>query len=270
MPVDRQNLIPKTTLLVELAYDGRAFHGVQPQPGLRTVGGALRERVHAHFAQSPSALTFAARTDAGVSAKQNFATFRLRHTPELDTQLQSFCEGSETSSGLPSAGLHIRQIQPVSRKVNARNSSTGKLYSYRIVDTPAGLSSLSETSEDGPAWHIAVPLDVARMQQAARELVGQHDFSSFRARGCSAKSPHKILRSISVERRGHGVLLELEGDNFLRKMVRIICGTLAEAGAGLRSPQSMAEVLACRSRRAAGLTAPAQGLTLMRVDLKRP
>ncbi len=250
----------RDTLLLELCYEGAAFHGVHPQPGLRTLGGELAERVRSAAGCAPKALCFAARTDAGVSARQNFASMWFRDVPELRSRLATLDELGDASWAIKGAWL-------VPRSIHARNCARSKHYRYCFehgVDPEAAAASRS--ARDG-AWHVVPALDAERMQRAAEALVGNHDFSAFRAAGCAAKNTDKTLHRAAVSVDGKRVSFDVEGDAFLRKMVRILAGTLAEVGAGLRPVESISRLLEAPDRKAAGLTAPAHGLTLQSVEL---
>lgn len=243
------------TVLLEIAYDGSRFHGLAMQPNVATVAAAVRARIASVFAEDPKALTFAARTDAGVSADQNFATFRIAGPANPERALSRLVEGTLAD------GLHIKGAQFVPRSVNARSSALGKSYRYEIQDATRNPNPRARP------WQIYPRLDEQRMAAAAAHLVGEHDFSAFRAMGCSAKSTVKQLQKVSISRSEDRVQIDFEGNGFLRKMVRILSGTLAEVGAQLRTPEEVATILQSRNRRLAGLTAPARGLTLRRVTL---
>lgn len=243
------------TFLVELSYLGRYFYGVQPQPGLRTVGSELRERLTKAFGQRPRGLTFAARTDSGVSAVSNFATCWVRLSEhEVQRALHQLAQ-PEVSA------LTLRSVRLTPRSMNARMCATSKHYRYAVNYGPAPLAE---------AWNVETPLDVGHMRRAAHFLVGTHDFSSFRSKNCAANSPVKHIHHIGIQARGQRVWIDIEGSSFLRKMVRILCGTLVEVGAGQRDANDVPGIVAARHRSAAGRTAPAHGLCLMRVDLKWP
>lgn len=245
------------TLLVEVAYEGAAFHGVAPQPGFPTVSAALERHLTSVFNAKPHALTFAARTDRGVSALQNFATCWFRDITTTSDHL------SNLSARLP--GLHVRRGAWVSRQVNARNSTHEKHYRYLIRDGQTKRAVEAQGSK--AAWLMAPSLDVGRMQRAAAALRGSHDFSAFRAAGCSGKDPIKTITNVDVRRADGEVVIDVVGRAFLRKMVRIMVGTLAEVGAGLRPPDAISTLLLAGTRHEAGLTAPAHGLCLVSVEL---
>lgn len=230
------------------AYLGSDFYGVQEQPGLTTVLGTLRLRVRdATGGEGPMGLAVSARTDRGVHALENFATFYLRDASNF-TQAAS----------LPrSDGLMAVKFFPSHRGIHARNT-VGKVYRYMIKDN---------TYADGVFfWGIKPRLSIENMQQAAQYFVGHHDFSSLRGGGCTAGSPIKHLWAVHVWRiNEQTVAIEVHGDAFLRRMVRNLVGLLVEVGTGLRKPSDVAHILAERVRSAAGIAAPSHGLTLVRV-----
>lgn len=250
--------------LVRFGYDGSRFHGLQPQGALPTAGAALRERIEVAASQRARALSFAARTDAGVHALQNVATFWLSAPLDVDSMLTTLHRSRDD-------GLWLVRGVEVPHHVHARGSSRGKRYRYKIE---FGVGEGEESSRY--EWSIVPPLDVNAMREAANALVGTHDFTSFRAPRCSSSTPVKTIVSVRISEGGvtprgsFVVMVDIVGDAFLRKMVRILVGTLVEVGAGLREASEMADILAARSRTAAGLAAPARGLTLMQVGLAWP
>lgn len=245
------------TLLVELAYNGAAFHGVARQPGYATVSETLDRHLTSVFGVGPKALTFAARTDRGVSAQQNFATCWFRDVSPTAEHLRLLA--------VPLPNLEVRNAYWVTRQVNARNGTEMKHYKYFIR---AGCSKEEVAANlERNAWLVVPELDVARMQQAARHLLGTHDYSAFRAARCDGKDPVKTLDAVAVTRSGSSITIDVEGRAFLRKMVRIIVGTLVEVGAGLRPVDSVPALLQIKDRRHSGLTAPAHGLCLVSVQL---
>ncbi|MCG8361409.1 MAG: tRNA pseudouridine(38-40) synthase TruA, partial [Kiloniellales bacterium] len=139
--------------------------------------------------------------------------------------------------------------------------ATGRRYLYRIVNRRAPLAL-----ERGRAWFVPVPLDAEAMHAAAQVLVGRHDFTSFRAAECQAKSPVKTLDRLAVSRADAVISIEADARSFLHHQVRNIVGTLHRVGEGKWDAQEVAEILARRDRSAAGPTAPAEGLYLVAVD----
>jgi tRNA pseudouridine38-40 synthase len=163
--------------------------------------------------------------------------------------------------------IAIREAAEVPDDFHARFSATSKHYRYTIL----ARADRSPRMRDR-AWHHPDPLSIPLMIEGARALVGEHDFSAFRAAGCAAKRPVRRIESVGVVRMDELVDIDVRGNAFLRNMVRIIVGTLAEVGTGKRPPTQVAEILASRDRLRAGITAPPQGLELVEVryDGTRP
>jgi tRNA pseudouridine38-40 synthase len=161
---------------------------------------------------------------------------------------------------LPDA-IAVRDAAEVPEEFHPRFSATGKHYRYTIL-----MRAERSPRYRDRAWHHPEPLNVAAMQQAARALLGEHDFGAFRAAGCTAKTTMRRVDVITLTRAEHQLLeVDIRGNAFLRQMVRIIVGTLTEVGTGRRPPTQVAEILASCDRTQAGITAPAHGLELMEV-----
>jgi tRNA pseudouridine38-40 synthase len=143
---------------------------------------------------------------------------------------------------------------------NPRFSAIGRAYRYRILNRRARVALMA-----GRVWHVVAPLDVAAMAEAAGLLLGRHDFTSFRAASCQAKSPVRTLERLEVRREGEEVVISAEARSFLHHQVRNLVGTLKLVGDGSWAPGRVAEALAARHRAAAGPTAPAEGLMLVGV-----
>lgn len=244
-------------LVVE--YDGSQLHGWQRQANAPTVQQHLEEAL-AQLLTHEVTVSGASRTDAGVHARGQVASFRT----ERDIPLHGIRRG--LNSMLPDA-IAIRDAAEVADDFHPRHSATGKHYRYTILARPDRSPIYRER-----AWHHALPLAVADMQRAAEALVGEHDFSAFRAAGCAAKTPIRRIDAIAITRDGELLDIDIRGNAFLRNMVRIVVGTLAEVGSGVRPIAQVAEILASRDRGLAGITAPAHGLTLVEVryDGRRP
>jgi len=242
--------------LVRFAYRGERFYGVQEQPQLNTVLGTLRKRIEEALDQKARALFVAARTDRGVHALENYATFYIKALVDIPIFFQKMRMHRND-------GLYALSIASVSAKVHARGNARSKIYRYYLQDDVdcAKFNGLNRM------WAIAPKLDISAMRHAALYLVGKQDFSSLRGGGCQAGSPYKEIFSIDIERSTSGVIaIEICGDSFLRKMIRNAVGLLVEIGAQLRPPESMVEILAKRDRMAAGIMAPAYGLYLIKVN----
>jgi tRNA pseudouridine38-40 synthase len=250
--------IMRTQFLARFSYNGGGFYGVQEQPNLKTVLGVLRERIENAANKRALALTVAARTDKGVNALENYATFWLKD--EVDPELiKSSVENQKND------GLIFVELSMVSKNVHARGNALGKTYRYLLADN----ISPREIKESGNTWDICPPLNLDAMKSAAKILLGKNDFSSFRGGGCQAGSPIKTIEKISIERNENNFIsIQIDGDGFLRKMIRNIVGLLAEIGSGLRCPLEVESILQKKSRQAAGIMAPPQGLTLVKVLFK--
>lgn len=239
-------------LVVE--YDGTELHGWQRQTGHATVQQHLEEalaKILTHDVQ----VTGASRTDAGVHARGQVAAFKT----ERPIPVHGVRRG--LNSNLPDA-IAIRDAVEVPEDFHPRFSATGKHYRYTILTRPDRSPRWRNR-----AWHHSEPLDAYAMQAASRHLLGEHDFSSFRAAGCTAKTATRRIDSVTVTRAGTELLeVDIRGNAFLRQMVRIIVGTLVEVGEGKRPAAQVGEILAARDRTIAGITAPAHGLELMEVS----
>ena len=245
-------------LVVE--YDGSQLHGWQRQDNAPTVQQHLEEAL-GKLLTHETQVVGASRTDAGVHARGQVASFRS----ERDIPVHGVRRG--LNSMLPDT-IAIRDASEVTEDFHPRFSATGKHYRYTILTR----NERSPRFRDR-AWHHPDPLNVAAMQEGARALIGEHDFAAFRAAGCSAKTTVRRVDAIALTRLAPHLLdIDIRGNAFLRQMVRIIVGTLVEVGTGKRSPAQVAEILAGKDRTRAGVTAPPQGLELIEVryDGTRP
>jgi len=233
-----------------LEYDGTDFAGWQRQADARTVQEVVETAI-AGMVHEPVLLRGAGRTDAGVHARAQVASFH--------TASRIPCEGLQRGlNGSLPADVAITAVDDVAEDFDARRSARGKHYAYRVWNAPSRSPLLARTS-----WHLYRLLDVAAMNEAARDLLGEHDFSAFRAASCDRKNPVRILRRAEwVAEEPLLLALHLEGTAFLRHMARVIAGTLVEVGLHARPVSDVARVLAGRDRTLAGRTAPAHGLTL--------
>ena len=246
---------------VVLEYDGTGFSGWQQQAARRTVEGELRRALTELNPGSRITVYGAGRTDAGAHALGQVANFRLPEGSRIPVSRLV----AALNAKLP-ADVSVVSAEPVSEAFHARYSATSRRYRYRYLDRPA-----RPALERDRCWHLPGPrLDVAAMQEAAKALVGRHDWTSF----CSASEPEgartREMFSASVRRNGEFVELELEAEGFLRGLVRGIAGALAEVGSGRREPGWLGKLLRARDRKRAAdekvKTAPARGLTLVEVN----
>ena len=240
--------MPVVKLVLE--YDGTRYVGWQVQPNGPSIQAEV-ERALAELHRGPRRVTGAGRTDAGVHALGQVATF-----PETSPlPLRAYVQGM---NALLPADIAVRAASLEPEGFDARRSARGKRYRYRIAN-PATRAPLSRLQ----TWQLFRPLDLAAMREAATALVGLHDFAAFQAAGCDARHAVREVRRLELSRPAEGeIALVIEATAFVRHMVRNIAGTLVEVGLGRRPPGAMAEVLASRDRTRAGRTAPPQGLVL--------
>ncbi|MCL2525397.1 MAG: tRNA pseudouridine(38-40) synthase TruA [Betaproteobacteria bacterium] len=230
-----------------LEYCGSAFRGWQSQAGGGTVQDALEAALAAIAGQKVSTHC-AGRTDAGVHATQQVAHFEA----PVERPLGAWIRGVNTH--LPE-GVAVRWAQPVSDEFHARFSACGRRYRYLLLNRPQrpGLWQ-------GRVGWFHLPLDLAAMQAACALLPGEHDFSAFRAAGCQAKSPVKLLREAAVRRSGGLFVFDFEASAFLHHMVRNLVGTLVQIGKGAQPPDWVATLLQMKDRRLAAPTFSPAGL----------
>ena len=249
-------------LLLRVAFRGTGLHGYQVQGDEPTVARALEEALRSVL-DHPVALRASSRTDAGVHA----AAIAVAVTTHRPIPLRGLVLGA--NSKLP-ANVRVVRAEERAKPVDPRACSKEKTYRYLVWNHPASNPFLSDLS-----WHVPARLDLIRLRPALEDLLGEHDFSAFRARGCQAAHPRRTITAASFERcpeRPSLLRFEVRGKAFLRHQVRIIVGTLAEIARGLLPPERVAEVLESGDRTRAGKTAPAHGLFLVRValDLEEP
>ncbi len=244
--------MPRYRLILE--YDGGPFCGWQRQADRASVQQALEDAVTAFCGENVT-LQGAGRTDAGVHALGQVAHLDLAREVRIDALRNAL------NYHLRPAPIVVLEAAAVADDFHARFSARARHYRYRIVNRPAPLALERER-----AWFVPGRLDSEVMHEAASRLRGQHDFSSFRGAQCQARSPVKTLDSITVTRRGAEIEIGVEARSFLHHQVRNMVGTLKLIGQGKWPIDRIEEVLAARNRAAAGPTAPACGLYLVRVD----
>lgn len=236
-----------------VAYDGTDFCGWQLQNGVRTVEGELNRALSELLGEEIQVIG-ASRTDSGVHALCNVAVF------DTDTCIPANKLPFALNQRLPE-DIRIRDSREVAADFHPRRCRSRKTYEYRILNSRFPLPTKRLYS-----YFTYVPLDVEKMSRAAAFLVGEHDFASFCAAASTAETTVRTIYELSVEKEGKEILIRVCGSGFLYNMVRIIAGTLMEAGRGRMEPEEMEKILGARSRKAAGPTAPACGLTLVRYE----
>ena len=240
-------------LAVGIEYAGTRYAGWQRQQHAPSIQAEV-ERALASVADHPVAVTCAGRTDAGVHALAQVAHFDT----EALRPLRGWLLGANTV--LPS-DIALQWVAEVAPDFHARYTAQARTYRYLVLNRPLRAPLAHERV---CTWRT--PLDASRMQAALEALVGEHDFSAFRGAECQSRTPVRRMLRISVVRAGELVVFELSANAFLHHMVRNIVGSALLVGGGERDAGWLAEVLACRDRRAAGPTAPAGGLYLAAVD----
>ncbi|MBS1159712.1 MAG: tRNA pseudouridine synthase [Proteobacteria bacterium] len=230
-----------------LEYCGTNFHGWQSQPSGATVQDVLQAALTAIAGQFVGVIC-AGRTDAGVHASQQVVHFDA----PVERPLSAWVRG--VNSHLP-AGVAVRWAQPVSDEFHARFSARGRRYRYLLVNRPQrpGLWQ-------GRVGWFHLPLDLAAMQAAAGRLLGEHDFSAFRAAGCQAKTPIKTLWRANVQQQGNLLVFDFEASAFLHHMVRNLVGSLVYIGKGAQPAAWIDELLLARDRTEAAPTFSPDGL----------
>ncbi len=237
-----------------LEYDGGPYVGWQRQKNGHSVQAALETAARA-FCGKDIAVHGAGRTDAGVHALGQVAHIDIAQDRDSETVLDAL------NHFLIDEPIVVLAAEAVNGEFHARFSATGRHYRYRILNRRP-----RPAVNRGQVWWVPTVLDVEAMNDAAQELIGEHDFTSFRATLCQAKSPVKSIEKLTVRRDGEEILIEVSARSFLHHQVRNIAGTLSLVGKGKWTRKDVADALAARERSAGGPTAPADGLYLVRVD----
>ncbi|HHJ17846.1 MAG TPA: tRNA pseudouridine(38-40) synthase TruA [Gammaproteobacteria bacterium] len=234
-------------------YDGSGFHGWQRQPHARSVQEDI-ETALSKVADHPLQVVCAGRTDAGVHATWQIIHFDTRS----ERSERSWMLGA--NANLP-ADVRLLWARAVDDDFHARFSAQARSYRYVIFNREVRSARLRHQV----TWQHQ-SLDSERMQEGARHLLGEHDFSSFRALACQAHSPVRTIRRLALARHGDYLYLDVEANAFLHHMVRNIAGVLMAVGRGEQAPDWVREILERRDRRQGGVTAPATGLYLVGVQ----
>ncbi len=243
--------LKRRNLRLTLAYDGRGFHGWQRQEGVRTVQAdvedvcrrVLGELVH---------VVGASRTDTGVHARGQVAHMRTDTVIPLANLKRAIGHHLPVDVGLV-------EIDEVRTDFHSSTCAQRKRYRYRIF---AHERRPVEQQLLGVVWHCWMPVDLTRMAAAAPAWIGRHDFASFASAGSPRETTVRSVFAIDVQPVGHEIRVDIEGDGFLYHQVRNMVGTLVEIGRGHWPVERASEILAARDRRAAGPTAPPEGLCL--------
>jgi tRNA pseudouridine38-40 synthase len=244
--------MPRFRLTVE--YDGTPFSGWQRQARQVSVQESIETAL---FCMSGEIVTIqaAGRTDSGVHALGQVISF------DLSKPWDPFRVQEAVNYHLKPHPVAIVRAQAVDETFEARFSATARHYEYRILNRRA-----RPALERDQVWHVSVPLDAAAMHEAAQLILGQHDFTTFRASECQAKSPVRTLDIFTVSRQADHVVITAKARSFLHSQVRSMVGSLKLVGEGRWSPGDFRAALDARNRAACGPLAPPQGLYLTRVD----
>lgn len=245
----------KKRVLLTVAYDGTAYHGWQIQSNGITIESELN-RCLTQLLQEPIQVIGASRTDAGVHALGNIAVFDTMARMPADKISYAL------NQRLPE-DIRIQNSCEVPQDWHPRHVESRKTYEYRIYRGTFAMPTRRLYTYF--TYHV---LDVDAMRRAACYLEGEHDFKSFCQTGAQVESTVRRIYSLELEEQGPELVLRVCGGGFLYNMVRIIAGTLMEVGQGKRRPEDMEAILAAHDRRAAGPTAPAQGLTLVKYEFE--
>ena len=244
--------MPRYKLTIE--YDGTALFGWQVQDHAVTVQGELMKAVEA-FSGESVAVNGAGRTDTGVHAYGQVAHLDLTKDWEADVVRDAI------NAKLRPNPIAVLSAERVPDDFEARYGAVKRHYLYRIVARRADLAL-----DRDRVWRVPRPLDVEAMHEAAQKLVGQHDFTTFRATECQAKSPVKTLDKFDVSRAGEEIHVNVSARSFLHHQVRSMVGTLAQVGDGKMTTDDVARILAACDRTQCGPVAPSAGLYLVKVD----
>jgi tRNA pseudouridine38-40 synthase len=240
-----------------IEYNGAPYCGWQYQDGVATVQNEIEKAIKG-FCQQDIRVHVAGRTDAGVHARGQVAHIDLDYG---DRPLSGHELARAINAHMRKAPIMILNAEEVSEDFHARFSAKNKFYLYRVINRAMPLAL-----DENLAWHVFKPLDEKAMHKAAQYLLGHHDFTTFRASECQAKSPMKTLDRLDVVRVGEEIRFEVEGRSFLHHQVRNMVGTLVLVGEGKWQPEDVKTALEAKDRTKGGMTCPPDGLYLMRID----
>ncbi|MXX98871.1 MAG: tRNA pseudouridine(38-40) synthase TruA [Gammaproteobacteria bacterium] len=236
-----------------IEYKGTAFDGWQSQSHAPNVQDCI-EQALTKVADSSVRTVCAGRTDSGVHATGQVVHFETVAVRRENEWLRG-CNANMDKD------VAVRWVCAVNDDFDARKSAIKRHYRYIILNTPQASALLNDLTT-----HIYKPLDAKAMHRAAQALIGEHDFSSFRSAGCQSKTPIRHVYTVEVKRNGRLIYIDICANAFVQYMVRNIVGVLIEVGDGTQPAQRVAEVLAKRDRTQGGITAPSNGLYLVRVE----
>lgn len=245
----------KRRIMLTVAYDGTNYHGWQIQKNGITIEEVLNEKL-SELLQEPITVIGASRTDSGVHAMGNLAVFDT--TSKIPAEKFTYA----LNQRLPE-DIRIQESKQVADDFHPRHCESKKTYEYRILNRKIPLPQKRLYSH-----FTYYDLDVEKMQEAARILVGEHDFAAFCSAGAQVESTVRTIYSVDVEKHGEEIVIRVCGNGFLYNMVRIIAGTLMEIGQDRMTKEQLVQALKSGDRALAGPTATACGLTLIKYEIK--
>ena len=246
-----------TRYKLTIEYDGTNFIGWQKQKKGFSIQGTI-EKAAKNFLQSEVGLTVAGRTDAGVHAYAQVAHLDIFKKLKIKNIL--FGLNFYLSKEKFGEDISIKKVNKVDANFNARFGAKKKTYKYKIYNNESRSPMHAYNT-----WWVSQKLNIVDMKKASKYLLGNHDFSSFRASGCQALSPVKTLDKIAIIKKKNIITLTFTARSFLYNQVRIMTGTLKDVGSGLINPVALKKILQKKKRSSSGVTAPSKGLTLYKV-----
>ncbi len=258
---------------LDLEYDGEPFSGWQSQTNGVSIQSAVEKALATFLGCERIPVTAAGRTDAGVHALAQTASFTLKSEVALAANFNpsdEVCLGRmlRGMNGILPEQISVKRVALMRPTFHARRDAAGKTYEYAIVEGPAKPALLRKR-----AWHVFLPMDFDKMKRAAKCFVGFRDFATFKGRKAQLETTTRVVESFSVERSEYYenlILFTVTGDGFLKNMVRIMVGTLVDVGRGKLAEEDVPNIIASLDRTKAGQTAPACGLTLVKVYYNAP
>lgn len=243
--------MPNYALILE--YNGKNFHGWQKQPNVRTIQEELQKAIEIATRNPIKKLTASGRTDAGVHAKNQVVNF---FSP-INVDLKSL---PLAISSILKYEVSVLALKKVEDKFDACRWAKAKTYKYVILNR-----TVPPVLEADFCWHVTSEINIEELKKDASVLIGEHDFTSFRASGCGSRTPVKTIHNVNIKKSDDYIHIEIRGSGFLKQMVRNIVGTLVDLQQE-RINISMSELINKKDRTLAGITAPAQGLFLVNVE----
>ena len=239
-------------ILLKIEYDGTSYSGWQSQKNAKSIQDTI-EAALKRITGRKARLISCGRTDAGVHALDHIANFKT------DSKIPPFKLRRALNSVLPK-DVVIKDLKEVPLKFHSRFGARSKRYRYTIINGPSPPAILRNVTA-----YVPYKLDTTLMKKEAKSLIGKHDFKSFQAADKTERSSVRTIKQIQIKKNGEAIIIDVEADGFLYNMARNIAGTLIDVGRGRIPAGSMKKILKAKERSAAGQTAPARGLCLIRV-----